>query len=108
MSSFKEMVKEDISTVFLNELEFADEHEVNGKKMRLIVDNNEQIEREKRLNQHMDGIYVKQLLVYLSAADFGKLPKHGTLFTLDGKDYKVADAIDEMGVYSITLEANRA
>lgn len=108
MSAFKDMVKEDISSVFLNDLEFADEHVVNGKTMRLIVDNNEQIEREKRLNEHMDGIYTKQMLVFLSAADFGKLPKHGTLFTIDGKDYKVTDAIDEMGVYSITLEANRA
>lgn len=107
MSAFKDMVKEDISSVFLNDLEFADEHEVNGKTMRLIIDNNEQIEREKRLNQHMDGIYVKQLLVFLSAADFGKLPKHGALLILDGKDYRVTDAIDEMGVYSITLEANR-
>lgn len=107
MSAFKDMVATDIGNVFLNDMEFADEHEVNGKRMRLIIDNNEQIEREKRLNQHMDGIYVKQMLVFLSAADFGKLPKHGALLTLDGKDYRVTDAIDEMGVYSITLEANR-
>lgn len=108
MSLFKDIVKDDIDTTFINTDEFSDVHTVNGKSMPIQIDNNEQIEREKRLNQHMDGIYTKQMLVYVAAADFGKLPKQGTIFNLDGRIYTVTDAIDESGVYSITLEANRS
>ena len=71
-------------------------------------DSNEQIEREKRFNQNMDGIYTNQRLIYVAASDFGPLPKQGSLLTYDGKKYRVADAISEDGVYSITLEANRS
>lgn len=107
MMSFKDILAADVHEVFMNVDEFSDMHTVNGKPMAVQIDNNEQIEREKRYNQHMDGIYVKQILMYVSAEDFGPLPKHGTSVSLDKKMYRVADAISEDGVYSITLEANR-
>jgi hypothetical protein len=56
----------------------------------------------------MDGVYLQQKLIYVPAADFGPLPKQGTLLRFDKRTYTVADAIEEDGVYSITLEANRA
>lgn len=105
--TFKDIIKRDVKAVFLNTEEFSEIHTVNGKPMAAQIDNNEQIEREKRYNQHMDGIYVKQILMYVSEADFGPLPKQGTSVSLDGKTYRVADAISEDGVYSVTLEANR-
>ncbi|MCU6685671.1 hypothetical protein OCV99_03705 [Dorea acetigenes] len=106
--SFKELVQADVSGVFLRPDEFADLHTINGKEMAVQVDSNEQIEREKRYNQNMDGIYKNQKLIYISAADFGPLPKQGSLLIMDKRSYRVADAIDEDGIYSITLEANRA
>lgn len=105
--TFKDIIKRDVKQVFMNTEEFSEIHTVNGKPMAAQIDNNEQIEREKRYNQHMDGIYVKQVLLYVSAEDYGPLPKQGTAVSLDKKLYKVADAISEDGVYSITLEANR-
>lgn len=80
----------------------------NGKMMPVQVDSNEQIEREKRFNQHMDGIYKNQKLIYVAATDYGPMPKQGSLIQFDKRPYKVADAISEDGIYSITLEANRA
>jgi hypothetical protein len=108
MSIFKAIIHDDIHRTFLNLLEFSDIHNVNGKDMPVQMDSNEQIEREKRFNQNMDGIYLTQKLIYVSACDYGPLPKQGSMITLDGRKYRVADAIDEYGVYSITLEANRA
>lgn len=105
--TFKDIIKRDVRTTFLNTEEFSEEHVINGKPMAAQIDNNEQIEREKRLNQHMDGIYVKQILLYVSAEDYGPLPKQGASVILDKRMYRVADAISEDGVYSITLEANR-
>lgn len=106
--SFKAILASDVHDVFLNTDEFSDIHTVNGKPMPVQIDDNEQIEREKRFNQNMDGIFVNQRLIYVAASDFGPLPKQGSILTFDKRTYVVADAISEDGVYSITLEANRA
>ena len=45
---------------------------------------------------------------YVAAEDFGEFPPQGVLLKLDGKQYQVADATNECGVYAITLEANRS
>lgn len=106
--TFKEIVKNDVRQVFMNLDEFSETHTINGKEMPVQIDSNEQIEREKRMNQNMDGIYKNQKLIYVSAEDFGALPKQGAMLNMDGRMYKVEDAIHEDGVYSITLGANRA
>lgn len=112
--SFKDIISEDVHTTFMNPDEFSDLHILNGVEVPVQVDSNEQIEREKRSNQNMDGIYTQQKLIYVAANDYKKapgksgLPKQGSTISLDGKVYKVADAIDECGIYSITLEANKA
>ena len=106
--NFKDIIASDVHDAFMNAEEFSEMHTINGVEMPVQVDSNEQIEREKRFNQHMDGIYKNQKLIYVSATDYGPMPKQGTLIKFDGRPYKVADAISEDGLYSLTLEANRA
>lgn len=108
MSTFKELIRQDVHTVFLNMDEYSDLHNVNGKEIAVQIDSNEMIEREKRVNQNRDGIYKNQKLIYVAADDFGPLPKQGSVLNLDGRIYKIEDAIHEDGIYSITLEANRS
>lgn len=107
MLTFKDIVREDIQNMFLNLEEFAEEHMVNNKKIKIIIDNNEMIEREKRDKSYVRGIYKRQFLIYVAAKDYGPLPGLGTTIILDGNVFLVADAINEMGVYSIILEANK-
>lgn len=106
--TFKEIIRADIDNVFINPDEFAADHTVNGKKMPVIIDNNELIERAKSIKSNMDGIYVKTTLIYVKAKDFGSLPQVGSALNLDGKIFKVTDASNEDGLYSIHLEANRS
>lgn len=106
--TFKDIIKADVHRTFLNTAEFSEAHTINGVEMACQEDSNEQIEREKRINQNVDGIYKNQKLIYVAASDFGPLPKQGSLLTYDSKKYKVVDAISEDGIYSITLEANRS
>ncbi|MBQ7655621.1 MAG: hypothetical protein IJS41_03840 [Clostridia bacterium] len=112
MKPFKEIIAGDVHGVFLNPDEFSDIQTIvfKGKVMEIPVqeDTNEQIEREKRMHQNADGLYVNQKLIYVAASDFGPMPKQGSLLTYRGRDYRVADAADEYGIYSITLEENRA
>jgi hypothetical protein len=107
-ATFKEIIQADVKSVFLNELEFADKHSIDGKEMPAIFDDIENIEREKKMKSHMDGIYARQILLYVAASDFGALPAQSRIIKVDGKSYTVVDATDEYGVYTITLEANRS
>ena len=108
MSTFKDIIASDVHDVFLNTEEFSDWHTVNGVQMPIQIDDNEQIEREKRFNQNMDGIFTNQRMFYVAASYFGPLPKQGSVLTLDKRTFRVVDALHEDGVYSITIEANRA
>lgn len=105
--TFKEQLAKDVGAVFLNPEEFGETHVVNGQEMVIIIDNNEQIEREKRVGQSAGGIYANQKLIYVAAADFGALPRQGSKMTLDGERYLVDDAVDEGDVYSLTVSASK-
>lgn len=107
MATFKDIIKSD-AAVFLNEDEFAEEHEIDGRKIKVLIDNNEHLEREKRYKTIDEGIYHKQILFYVSAVDFGRLPRYGRILMFDDKQYRVVDAIREDGIYSITIEANKS
>jgi len=50
---------------------------------------------------------LKELLIYVKAEDFGPLPGVGRVITFDKKSYIVSDAINECGIYSLCLEANK-
>ncbi|RKJ17794.1 hypothetical protein D7X48_20825 [bacterium D16-50] len=109
--TFKEQVAHDNRTVFMNLDEFSDLHMVNGKEMTVQFDSNEMIDREKRYQYkrslYADGVYMKEILIYVNAEEFGKLPAIGRILTLDGKTYTISDAVDEDGIYSLCLEANK-
>lgn len=105
--SFKELLLNDIDNCFMNNDEFGELRVVDGKKISVIEDEIEIIEREKKMKSNMDGVYVKQKLIYVKASEFGSLPSRGKLIDYEGKKYQVADAADEQGIYSITMEANR-
>ncbi|MDO4285178.1 MAG: hypothetical protein Q4C60_07550 [Eubacteriales bacterium] len=109
MSAFKDMIEQDNRQVFMNFEEFGEVHNVGGKDLVVIIDNNEQIEREKRYqNVTQEGLYRKQLLFYALRCEIGFLPAPGRSLTFDGKPYIVTDALDEDGILSISLEAVRS
>lgn len=105
--TFKELIDSDIESTFMNTDEFSEMHVVNGKEMPVLIDNNELIERKKKANENMDGIYANQKLLYVAASDFGPLPKQGSILILDGRTYRVDEAVSESGIYSITIGANK-
>ena len=107
--TFKEQLREDVQSVFLNTDEFAALHDVNGKKIPTLVDSNELIERGKSSGTvPTEGISAKMTLIYVRARDYGVLPPVGTPVRLDGSAYRVVDAINEDGLYSIHLQMLRS
>ena len=109
--NFKEQLAHDNKVVFMNIDEFAEIHDINGRKMPCIIDNNEMVDREKRYQYkrslYGDGIYLKEILFYVNARDFGPLPAIGRSMIFDGRAYTVSDAINEGGIYSLSIEANK-
>lgn len=106
--SFKEMVNRDIKNIFLNPDEFGETHIVDGREMTIIIDENELVEREKKMKTLAEGLHEKQLLVYVSKEDFGPEPLIKRLLDLDGICYTVTDVSDEDGIYSISLEVKES
>lgn len=106
--TFKDLLKQDVTQVFLNPDEFGEPHMVNGKQMTIVSDDMESIEREKKMKSSMDGLHARQIFFYVSAEDFGTFPAMGDLLDLNGRKYTVVDASDECGIYGITIESNRS
>lgn len=105
--TFKEILHRDVKAVWLNRFEFAEMHCINGKRCPVIFDDVENVEREKKMQSTMDGLYARQRLLYIASEDFGALPAQKAAVDVDGKRYLVMDATDESGIYAITLEATR-
>jgi hypothetical protein len=107
--SFKKLIEEDISTVFLNKMEFADTHTIDGVEMPVLIDENELLERDKaKMGTHIDGIYKTRRLIYVAKSEFGLRPAQGRTIALDGRAFQVADCLEEYGILSIELEAMRS
>nr|DAY71574.1 MAG TPA: Gifsy-2 prophage ATP-binding sugar transporter-like barrel, 4 helix bundle.7A [Caudoviricetes sp.] len=108
--TFKEMAAKDVGNVFFNNDEFSDMHLIDGKKMHVIIDTNELLDRTQGgSTTHLDGIYKAHILIYVPVVEYGAKPKIGKLLILDAKKtYVITNVIDEDGIYSFELEANRA
>lgn len=106
--SLKDILQEDLNTVFFDLEEFAEIHLVNGMEMNIIIDGNELGERKATSGKHFDGAYSSTMLMYVKAEEYGAKPKVGSMIVLDQKHYKVTDVVDEGGVYSITMGATRS
>ena len=106
--SFRDCIAADIQNVFLNQEEFAEVHTVDGKSMRVILDDDSLLERDAaRGGVHTDGLYKNRRLLYLSKTDYGGRPVPGKALNLDGRVWYVVQADEDAGMLTIELEANR-
>lgn len=110
MSLFKDMIKNDLSSVFFNQDEFSDVATWNNKQIRIITDKDELLERGKpTASEYSAGIYQNSTLIYVPAEDMdNKRPKIGSIITLGKKIYTVQDVTEENDLYCILLKANKS
>ena len=110
--TFKEQIAADTKNVFMNALEFSEEHIIDGRNMLCIVDNNELMARRVkykfRSKFYVDQVGIKDILIYveLKTLELCLLLERTLIF--DGKPYIICDAVNESGIYSINLEMNKA
>lgn len=107
--SFKDAAAADIKNVFINNLEFATEHLIDGEPVLVVIDDDVVDNRQGRRGGGMpyaDGVFLAQKLLYVAKSDLPRAPVRGELLNLDDEDYLVDKVNDNFGVLEITIEAN--
>lgn len=103
MSWFKDLVQSDVEDVFLNSEEFAEEHVINGDKVRCILD---KVINEAHSEDSYAGVFVNQLKIYVRTGDI-LTPAEGDLIQVDGSNHIVQSVSEEMGVLVIVADGNK-
>lgn len=107
--SFKEQIAADNAAVFLNEMEFAELHDLNGTECMAIVQDisvAQSLSIQAGKDDYYPGVYGSQLQVNCLKADLPEVPVYGMRFYLDEKMYEVESVNDDMGLLTIQLVAN--
>lgn len=108
-SAFKQAVQADISRVFINPGEFADEHLIDGHRVVAVVDSDVMQERGSRAaTEYAEGVFVSEKRIYVAAEELPWSPVRGEQLNLDGDRYMVTDVAFNMGVLEITIQANES
>ncbi|HII3565323.1 TPA: sugar transporter [Citrobacter freundii] len=107
MNSFKEIMAQDIAAVFMNEKEFADIYNIDGKDILAVLDTDLVHERNKRsYAEFAEGVNQGQITLFASRDDFAYVPVKDQLMVINGRSYVVNEAADNSGVLEITLTIN--
>lgn len=105
MLKFKDYIKKDIKT-FINFDEFADEYDIDNKKVKCILD--EDISKERNINsqtRHFEGVFTKQASLFIKTEDIEK-PSIGQQMHIDGFLYLITNISETEGIYEIELTRN--
>lgn len=104
--SFKEILAEDVNSVFLNLEEFADYHDIDGRQVRVVVDSDTLLKRQLKLNREA-GVYDGDLLFFARASDMD-LPPIGKVIRFDGRPCRVVNTQEAGGLLTVTLKGTRS
>lgn len=106
MAGFKDMVAADVRGVFINPLEFAEPHDINGVELQCVIDRDTIQERNLRsYKEYAEGVFVDMVEVFIPSEDIQR-PVNGEIMRLDGAIFLVVSSDEEMGILKILLQAN--
>jgi len=103
--TLKQLIANDIDSVFFNVNEFAEMHTVDGREVMAIIDEAELIARQASMEE---GIADSSMLIMLKRKDFAydKLPKDRIEF--DGRMCIVDKWSEDTGVITVLLHQVRS
>lgn len=102
--SFKDQIKRDIDTVFLNLDEFAELHRIEGKQIPVVVDDNQLTELKKG---QILGLVEADMLLMGRECDFPANLAPGRLLNVDGRELIVVNSGKDEGLVEVALSQNR-
>lgn len=104
MSEFKDQLQADLA-VFLNIDEFGDIHNLDGVECEAVIESPTMQEAFIASNTGYEGYFGTSLVMYCRTADLVEIPVAERSFSVDGKDYIVANVSDDKGLLCIELRA---
>ena len=102
--SFKDQIRKDLDTVFLNLNEFAEIHRVEGKEIPVVVDNDQLTELKKG---QILGLVEADILLMGRECDFPADLAPGRLMNIDGREHIVVNSGKNAGLVEVALSQNR-
>lgn len=103
MSGFKGMVEADILGVFINVDEFGETYRIEGKDVKIVVDNDELKERQG--GQDL-AVAESATLFYARTADLPARRAAGESLNVNGRECLVDDWKEDMGMSTVVLRQN--
>lgn len=100
---FKEMVAADRESVFLNLDFFGEMHRVEGKRIPLMIDNDELKERQG--GQDL-AVAESSTLFYARAEDLPPRRAPGSSININGRECLIDDWSEDMGMATVVLREN--
>lgn len=100
MMGFKEMVAADRARVFLNAAEFGEVHSIEGKRIAVVIDDDE---LKKRQGGQELAIAESGTLFYARVEDLPVRRAPGSNLNIDGRECLVDDWREDMGVATVIL-----
>ncbi len=107
MKSFKEQVSTDLNK-FINLDHFAETHTVEGKEIKVVLDDDKLVERLERQGGTELGLADADLLMFAKVADLPPRKAPGSALNIDGREYIVEDWREDMGLATVALRQNRS
>jgi len=105
--SFREQVASDNELVFMNDAEFAEEHDLNGTTCKSVVQGEHTGKRPFKVGAVYDDVYAADVVVHVKTEYLPEVPVRDEIFYLDGESFIVENCTDDMGILTIELTANR-
>ena len=108
MLNFKAQLDRDLETVFHNSAEHADvvEFWIDGTRYKgpVIIDDGGAQDRTKPNSDHVDGLTLVDLVVYVPLSILNQIPKRGLNAEIDGDLYEIVKVHPEAGEIVLYLE----
>lgn len=102
MATLKDYIKDFDLDTFINMDEFADNHVINGKPIKCLVDTDLFDERSTQAGDRSGGVFKDTISVFIKMSDIAK-PLIDEMMTVDEDDYRVVEVKENMGMYEIEL-----
>lgn len=102
--SFKDYVKSDITSTFIDDDIFGDEVTIDGKLQRVVIDD----DRLQRKMAEYGALATGVILYFIPVSAFSKKPEIGSVQMFNNRPMYVEDVREHMGLYEILLNQNRS
>lgn len=104
MNAFKDLILQDLSSVFFNPDEFSGTHKINGRDMTVILDDDR---LSQRIQKDFDGMVIGEILYFVKKSEYGEKPSIGEPQRFDKRQMYITDVKEPDGMYEIILSQNR-